>query len=246
MTMASLVGFRWFEWRSRRDFHLRLSWAEISGGWGLALALCMFDEHFSLHVRLGWPNIFIRLPFLQHWHRDPYEMMESWGASMSDASSIHFNWGRHCKIVHLPWAWEWVRTSYLLPDGVSWLHDLKRKRRAPQGTDSSNRFGKYTAIADAPKWRATYPYRYVLRSGEVQECEATITVEEMEHRWRWFTWLPLPRMIHRSINIEFNEEVGEGAGSWKGGCVGCRYDLRHYETPLECLRRMEGERKFSR
>jgi hypothetical protein len=44
--------------------------------------------------------------------------------------------------------------------------------------------------------------------------------------------------------IEFNDEVGERTGSWKGGTLGCGYNLLPNETPLECLRRMEKERKF--
>jgi hypothetical protein len=40
------------------------------------------------------------------------------------------------------------------------------------------------------------------------------------------------------------DEVGEEAGSWKGGVLGCGYTLLPNETPLQCLRRMEKERKF--
>lgn len=239
MNIASLTGFR-FERDRRGRFELRFSWAEVTGGLGLALALCSFEEHYSLHIRLGWPNIFIRLPFLQRWHREPHEGMESWGFS-AHRSDIHLNWGRHCKILHMPWAWEWVRSSYLMPDGASWAHELRGWRRTGHLGTSRERT-HFLPSTDLPQWSETHPYRYVLKSGQVQNVQATIQVHEME--WRWFTWLPFPRMVRRSIDVRFDGEVGERAGSWKGGCVGCGYDLFRDETPRECLLRMQNERKF--
>jgi hypothetical protein len=95
------------------------------------------------------------------------------------------------------------------------------------------------------RWQETYPYHYCLSNWTVQERTATICVEEREWRWRIFKYvLPWPRKVHRYIEIEFNEEVGDRTGSWKGGTVGCSYSLRPDETPLECLRRMERERRF--
>lgn len=86
----------------------------------------------------------------------------------------------------------------------------------------------------------THDYTYVLRSGEVQRRKATI--QEQTRRWsRW--WLPF-RRVSRSIDIEFDGEVGERSGSWKGGCIGCSYEMQRGETPLMALRRMELERKF--
>jgi hypothetical protein len=240
--LARAVGFRWYEKRRRGGFEMRFDWAEITGGLGVALALCMFEEGFSLHVRLGWPNIFIKLPFLRRWHHEPDEMMESWGFSWF-WDNVHLNWGRHTKIVHLPWAWEWVRSSYLMPDGQTWAHELRSWRRHSHlGTKCDAKH--FLPSTDLPQWTEKHPYRYVLRSSEVQEREATIRVHEMEWRWRWFTWLPLPRLVKRSIDVNFNDEVGERAGSWKGGCLGCGYDLYPDETPHEALRRMERDRKF--
>jgi len=242
MNIAAVTGFRFFDRDHRGRFELRFSWAEITGGLGFALALCLFEEHYSLHIRLGWPNMFIQLPFLQRWHHEPFEAMESWGFSWH-ASDIHLNWGRRCKIVHMPWAWEWVRSSFLMPNGTSWTHELRSwRRRSHLGTACERTH--FLHSSDLPQWSETHPYRYVLRSGQVQERQATIKVREMEWRWRWFTWLPFPRMIRRTIDVEFSDEVGERSGSWKGGTIGCGYDLRRNETPRECLRRMERDRKF--
>jgi len=38
--------------------------------------------------------------------------------------------------------------------------------------------------------------------------------------------------------------VGKGKGSWKGGCIGCSYDLLVNEAPMECIKRMERDRNF--
>lgn len=86
----------------------------------------------------------------------------------------------------------------------------------------------------------THAYRYNLRSGEVQERTATI---KPERRLWTRPWLPYKRES-RYIDIEFSAEVGERSGSWKGGCIGCSYDMLPNETPLAALRRMEQERKF--
>lgn len=85
-----------------------------------------------------------------------------------------------------------------------------------------------------------HPYRYVLARGEVQEREATIKVE----RRTWVRWWVPWRMVSTYIDVEFSGEVGERSGSWKGGCIGCSYEMHDGETPVETLRRMERERKF--
>lgn len=91
----------------------------------------------------------------------------------------------------------------------------------------------------------TYDYTYTLKNVEVQKRTATVFVTRMTWRMRWWPLLPFKK-VSTSINVEFSDEVGEGTGSWKGGCTGCGYDMRYGETPLECLRRMELERKFTR
>lgn len=87
-----------------------------------------------------------------------------------------------------------------------------------------------------------HPYRYVLRSGEVQDRIATI---KPERRLWTRPWLPHKRES-RYINIDFNDEVGEGTGSWKGGVMGCSADMLPGDTPVDALRRMERERRFTR
>lgn len=136
-------------------------------------------------------------------------------------------------VFYMPWSWDWVRTSALRKDGT-WEHEFK-------GGGSKHFWDD--------KWKdvlyvETFPYKYVLKCGVVQHRTATIRVEEREWRWRKFKRLPWPNKINTTISVDFNEEVGERTGSWKGGTVGCSYSMRHGELPEQTLRRMERERKF--
>jgi hypothetical protein len=248
-TLLKASGFRLVD-RGRRGWRLKSRNVEITGGFGLALDLINWeydDGHWSLHVHIGWPNIFIRLPIAP---RKPVDdMSDSWGFSLDKdtMSCVHLHWGAKTKIVHFPWAWEFYRHSILAADGRSWISELaslRAKRDEPPIGLPANDQNRWFFISELPRWRVELPYRYVLHSGEVQERIATVSVDERECRWRWFMWLPFPRRVIRSIDVEFNGEVGERAGSWKGGCVGCGYNLLPDETPEECLRRMERERKF--
>lgn len=146
--------------------------------------------------------------------------------------------GKKSKSIHFPWNLKWYRTSYLRMD-EEWEHEYT-KTRVKSPSKEFYDSDKWKGIL----WEKTYPYTYVLNSGEVQERQATIKVKEMEWRRKWLMWTPLFNQVIRSIDVDFNDEVGERTGSWKGGTVGCGWDLKPNETPYECLKRMEKERKF--
>lgn len=246
LAFARRRAWRWFGFIEASRSYFRTTWLEVAFARrpGLALALCKFSDdddggRFSLHVHLGWPNIFLRLPFLKG--SEPHEMMSSWGASLDrdSYSSIHLNWGDRCKIVHLPWDRDWHRTSYLLKD-ATWAHDV----RTDKHPDGFKRYEHYRQIREERGWSEAYPYTYTLRSGEMQNRIATVSVEEREWRQRWLRWTGLFAMVRRTISVDFDGEVGERSGSWKGGTMGCGYTLNPGEAPLDCLRRMERERTF--
>lgn len=186
----------------------------------LAIQLCLFEENWSLCLF----GKFINLPMRP---RDlhPMEIMESWGFTWHERS-IHLNWGHRTKVVRMPWDWEHIKCEVLRQDG-SWVP----MQPSWEGKDDGRHL-------------ETFPYRYKLRSGELQLRLATIYVERREWRWRWFTWLPWPARKQTCIDVEFNDEVGERTGSWKGGTIGCGYEMRPGESPCDTLRRMERERKF--
>lgn len=186
------------------------------GGWVLHL--------FCLWVRL-WPA-----------RREPKdEMLDRWGVSFDPGERyLALNWGHRHKHIYMPWMYDHCRTEVMVRDG----------RFVPYERFRRGSFGESPELAG--RYRESFTYRYTLRRGEVQIRTATVTVERRSWCWRaWpFRWFRWPSKTRTSIEVEFSDEVGEETGSWKGGCVGCGYDLRPNETPEKCLRRMEEERRF--
>jgi hypothetical protein len=213
---------------------------EVSKGFGIGLALCQFEENASLQIRPIYGNIFIKLPKMFHREVRMGEMMASYGFSWTFdkynmGRDIHFNWGYRYKIIHMPWDYTHIRHDVLMANN-EW-------RRVAKGhfNDKGDE-GRPWNWTD--KFQETHDYTYHLRNGEVQNRKATIGVEEREWRQKWLKWCPWFAKVSRTIDVRFDQEVGERTGSWKGGCTGCGYDLRKGESPLACLRRMEAERKF--
>lgn len=194
-----------------------------------SFGLCLFEETGYCLDLFGF---LIALPFLDRWYREPKEIMEAWGASYFDRA-IMLKWGNKSKFIHMPWSFDHVKWDVMQPDGNFALKD-----RSYDGDPKDGR------------WIATYPYRYTLRNGEVQERMATIYVERGYWHWllaKWLhlpLWFPVVNMMRQSIDVQFSDEVGERSGTWKGGCIGCGYDMLPGETAEQTLRRMERERVF--
>ncbi len=215
-------------------------WVIFYWGWhfDISYEVCgYFDNRPRINLDLIFFSLTLVLPFRNKWtdECDP----PKWGVAyhnqtiwINKGGKGNGNGGNKWWSAYVPWSPQWVRTSNLRKDG-QWEHETK-------GNNKDFYKEEWSEII----WRETYPYAYTLRSGAVQNRLATIKVEEREWRWHWFKWLPLTKKQRRSIAIDFNDEVGEETGSWKGGCTGCGYELLKNETPLECLRRMEKERKF--
>lgn len=191
-----------------------------------------FDQRHMIHISVGFAQMFLSLPIYSKKEEDcDYPQ---YGLKYHDSCLwLHYGLDKW-KCFHMPWDWTWVRTSYLKKDNTYISENLGKKNRIDSWDE------KWKDIF----WSEIYDYQYKLKSGEIQNIKAIIKVEEREWRWRWFTWLKFFGKIRRTIAVEFNEEVGEERGSWKGGCTGCNYTLKKGESPLECLRRMEKERKF--
>lgn len=119
------------------------------------------------------------------------------------------------------------------------------------GKQIGKRNDPFTIIAMPWQWRQRqhniltkpefHSYQYRLKSGEVQDVVAEINIET---RMYVRPWIPYKK-TWKYIDIEFSEEVGERRGSWKGGCLGCSYEMLPGENALQTLRRMEAERKFA-
>jgi hypothetical protein len=215
-------------YKRERDSSYRMTWGEVDMTW------CMprigvyewHDTHATLLVGLIFCTLYINLPKF----RD-VQGIEAGGYGFyfsNDAFVI--DWGRKHKFFYYPWSWK-MHKHWELAQG--WLRDVTVWVVIPSG---------YPSRQIPKKWKA--PYTYVLKNGTVQKRTATYYIDRREWRWRWLMWLPWPRLVHTCIDVEFDGEVGEQSGTWKGGTIGCSYQMKKGELPIQTLRRMEQERKF--
>lgn len=217
-------------WGIERDRCYRFKWGEVSlRGIGFSLGYSVYHDTANVHFHLLWPSVFIKAPMLVTQRPGTEDWNARYGFSVFERT-LHLNWRTATRIIHFPWDWKHVRHDVFDADG----------KRRPWIAEWHTPDGK---VCDG-RHTEQHPYSYILKSGEVQDRIAEVYGEEMEWRWRWFTWLPWPRKVRRTISVHFDGEVGERTGSWKGGCIGCGYEWRDGETMEQALRRMERERKF--
>jgi len=174
----------------------------------------------------SWGNLYVRLPF--DTGRGNTAENKTYGLMFyhPDSGFPSEIWVRGWKSFSFPWAFKFLKCEALMNEG--WVKGNK---------------GDY--FGDADKWGDkiiydTYDYKYVLESGEVQERLAKVH----QIKRYWTSWFGLNVLVKHVIEIEFNFEIGERSGSWKGGCIGCSWVIEEGETSLEALKRMENIRKF--
>lgn len=193
-----------------------------------------WDFGGGVHVHSNDADMGDRMLFLKLWRLTvilplgiiphPWSAMEGpqWSAYASSEYGLTFHWGLRRKSFDWPWTLHTLAYEQQMPDG-SWRDVIDHS---------------------AKPYSEEHPYTYTLRNGTVQERMATISKRRHVLCRRAFKALRWPRWTRESIDVRFSDEVGERSGSWKGGCIGCAYDLCPGETMLDSLRRMERERKF--
>jgi len=208
----------------------------------LSLLLIPFLGWYSLillpFIFYGWGDMYISLP-LDSGIEDSADYKEFgfyfYGEPKFNIECLVIQMGRDEGgiYIYMPWSLKWYRTSALRKDG-EWEHEIGKHNKEFYNTE---------------KWKdilfyETHPYTYTTSYNEKQNALATIRVTEREWRRRCLFNFTLLNRVTRSINVEFSEDIGEKKGSWKGGTVGCSYELLPNESPFECLKRMERERVF--
>ena len=192
----------------------------------------------------GWGKLYIHLPI-----RTGIQDCDSaaWGVNYHSntlwiyiGGGGNFQGGRKWKTFTMPWEMTWVRTSTLMNDG-QWFNETRGNSIRHERDEDGTKPGTYSWL-DKNKWKQTHPFPDKYDNTVVN---ATINVRVMEWRQRWLTWAPFFSKVVKSIEVEFDKEVGSRKGSWKGGVMGCGYDLLPDETPLDCLKRMQRERDFN-
>jgi len=211
-----ILGGKWID--DARSY--RMSWGELTLGvnWRWALKLHNFEgDHYSLHVAFIFFNAFIYLPF-----RGTNE--GSWGIACHDWY-IKFSWGQHSKNFDVPWrSCKFVSHERLLVDGT-WA--VYRGHEYDPATKS---------LVKDEYHQEQHPFFYLLSNGKVQERIAIVCAERWTWQLRYFPWI---KHIRYSMEVRFNDEVGDESGSWKGGVTGTGYELKSGETLGQCLRRMQ-------
>ena len=156
-----------------------------------------------------------------------YPNLNNWEATVFQFHNKSLN-------IDMPWAYAWESTEHLDWGMNVRLAEYKGKREV---------WEKYYAALQKYKQYCskTFDYTYYLKNGEVQQRKASVTIERRTWYVRGWPW---KKMIITSIDVVFDDEVGERSGSWKGGTIGCSYEMLPNETPEQTLRRMESERKF--
>lgn len=194
-----------------------------------------FDNRPRINLDLIFFSLTFILPFRNEWANECDS--PKWGISIHNRTIWIYRGGKgNMNGGNKWWTWEipfityvWIRSSILLDNG-SWEHESKGNHKS---------FYEDSWKKQQKSWDYDYTDSY---DGEV--IPTTIYVEEREWRPKWLTWTKLFNSVTRTIDIHFSKECGKGKGSWKGGTVGCSYQLLPNEDPLDCLKRMEKERKL--
>jgi hypothetical protein len=156
--------------------------------------------------------------------------------TLLQSESLVLSWNKTTKHLDLPWSYKWKSTEILDFDFRTVYYEGKSTRRCGDGT------GRFEELELARRQvERVYDYTYKRKNGDIQYRKATVSVERRVWTMRWF---PFKRNVRTSIWVTFNTDIGESVDSWKGGTVGCGYDILRGETPEMTLRRMERERDF--
>lgn len=152
----------------------------------------------------------------------PYCEEPRYGFTFFDRT-LHLHFGK-TKVFDLPWAWEIVRHDLLYPWGdvyysntFSKLIPEKYKHICWHDIFDSHKYHYDDVRMELAEF---VKLKHTTKDGRVQEAVIRLCGEEREWRWKWFKWLPFPRLKHRTVDCTSNIELGERAGQWKGGMIG--------------------------
>lgn len=115
------------------------------------------------------------------------------------------------------------------------IYGLKGEELWTQQGDAKDFNAYWWAKEAAPK------ARFEIEDGDGTRVKVTTLIEEREwrHGIRAFKWLSLfvaPKVV-RSLDIDFDKEVGPEKGSWKGGLMGTSIDMLPGELHEQAFKR---------
>lgn len=235
-------GVREF-WKKRGT--ARFPGIEITNRLGFAID---FGKHanWHLHLCLGWPVLFITLPFQKLRDRDDWDVNErtrGYGVSYFDRQ-FYVKCGFWQKFIPAPWSVKVVRREWLRADGV-WI-DADAEDAALPGENGLDAWARRRDERRAVEYVEVEDFWYHPPGMETQRGKARLTVDRHFTRPLWRSWLPILTRERWGFTCDFSCEVGNQAGSWKGGVLGCGGEIKRGETLTEAFQRMMRERKFDR
>lgn len=236
--LARMIGLREVSDGYR---HFGFRWGEVSLRPWIGLWYSVYHDEAHVGIGFGLGVLFVKAPMLIRQRDGTEDWNAQYGFSVCRGSGLRLHWRCRTKRIDWPWSLGWMKTEVLSHGGIPAWKDTKRSQVA-NASDKDWRARMEEKRAAKAKHSKVFDYRYTRLSGEVQERKATVSVSRMT--WGW-PRLGLPLRTRTYIDVSFDGEVGEQTGSWKGGTVGCSYDMRPGETPALCLRRMERERAFN-
>lgn len=214
-------------------------WYEFTTGWSV-FALSYKEAGFDtdslayIHISIIWGSLFIYTSQKYKKYNGNYDQEErTWGISYYKYDhSIYLQYGKKYKFIPMPWVYRFYNRSILLKDNM-WIQKLDKN------------IDIYDDKWNKLKYKEIHQYTYKLKNGKIQKTIATIGVYEMEWRMKFLYWTKLFNKKHKYIDINFDKEIGERTGTWKGGVVGTSFKMLDNETPLQTLKRMERNKKFN-
>lgn len=163
-------------------------------------------------------------------------------------TTMNLYWRSWNKTLWMPWNYELHHLILEGQDGARYIEfygdNRKRNKRAEKYNCKPIPVKDTYDIYHNPKFYWQEPYEYVLKSGNVQRCIGMYHIEEREWRPRGTKFIPIFKLTHRDLEINLTDEIGERAGSWKGGTMGFGRRMLPGETPQEAYHRIMKETKF--
>lgn len=227
-------------WRINRE-SIDFKWGYFAPRAGFELVLnrgTYFDQRYAINFAFVWGKFMVYLPFKTRLEEGCD--MPRYGFAVHNDTLWIYKGGDYkdgqCQNQWISWYlpfFSYVFDGHWIKNkGMQWV---KMGKRNDLVYVDSWEFRKDKAYTE------THPFTYILKNGTIQERTATCAIEKRKWHRKWFPFLKMERQV---IDIEFNDEVGERSGSWKGGTIGCSYDMLPTDTIESCLRRMEKEEKF--
>ena len=183
------------------------------------------DTKISFGICLGWGYFSIKVPCNKETIESPDH--SKYGISIHSLSLWIYKGKKY-----ISWEFPYFNLKLKSTEVIDNNGDWYALQKGEDGWDLKN---------DGKLSITKIPFTYTLRSGEIQERIATIYTEKRTWCRKWFPFL---KKTSTSLDVEFDKEVGEETGSWKGGTVGCSCEKFDDETVEEAFQRMINKRKF--